>query len=188
MNVFRLADNMRYRLMPYIYAQAKQCTEKGLPMLRALLIEYPDDPGSWLIDNEYLFGSDMLVAPLFENTPEREVYLPPATWIDYQTGKSYHGGWHSIAPGEIPIIILVKEGSVIPHIKLAQSTMQMDWTNLELIVYATEQTQSATGEVCLPEDNIPYKLLLKRTANSFNLENDPFQKEIKWTIRTFTGK
>jgi alpha-D-xyloside xylohydrolase len=57
--------------MPYIYAQAKDCTERGLPMMRALFIEYPDDQGSWLIDDEYLFGSDMLVAPLFENKKTR---------------------------------------------------------------------------------------------------------------------
>ena len=64
LNDFRDATNLRYTLMPYIYAQAKHCTETGLPMLRALFIEYPDDPGSWLVDNEYLFGSDFLVAPL----------------------------------------------------------------------------------------------------------------------------
>nr|HPR32181.1 glycoside hydrolase family 31 protein [Prolixibacteraceae bacterium] len=66
LNGFREATNMRYRLMPYIYAQAKHCTETGLPMLRALFVEYPDDPGAWLIDNQYLFGSDIMVAPLFE--------------------------------------------------------------------------------------------------------------------------
>ena len=63
--------------MPYIYAQAKDCTERGLPMVRALFVEYPDDPGSWNIDDEYLFGADMLVAPLFEDVTERNVYLPP---------------------------------------------------------------------------------------------------------------
>ncbi len=188
MNVFRLADDMRYKLMPYIYAQAKHCTQNGLPMLRALFIEYPDDPGSWLIDNEYLFGSDILVAPMFENTPTREVYLPPATWIDYQTGKSYNGGWHTIAPGEVPIIILVKEGSVIPQIKLAQSTMQMDWTSLELTIYASEHIQIAKGIVCLPEDNILHDISLTRQPTGFKLENEPYQKKVNWTIRTFTGK
>ncbi len=61
--------------MPYIYGQAKGASEKGLPMLRALFVEYPNDPGAWLIDDQYLFGSDMLVAPLFENVTERNVYL-----------------------------------------------------------------------------------------------------------------
>ncbi|RYY07726.1 MAG: alpha-xylosidase, partial [Cytophagaceae bacterium] len=57
---FRRADELRYRLMPYIYAQAKHSTETGLPMVRALFVEFPQDAGAWLVDNEYLFGSDLL--------------------------------------------------------------------------------------------------------------------------------
>ncbi len=182
MTTFRLADEMRYRLMPYIYAQAKHCSENGLPMVRALFVEYSDDPGSWLIDNEYLFGEDILVAPLFENTTGRDVYLPPGEWIDYQTGKSYQGGWHQIAHGEIPVIVLVKEGAVIPHIKLAQSTMYMDWNNLRLVVFASEEMHQATGKICLPSDNILHQLSLKREGSSYVLEHDPYQKQITWTI------
>ena len=75
--------------MPYVYAQAKDCSEHGLPMVRALFVEFPDDPGSWLVDDEYLYGSSILVAPLMhENETGRDVYLPPGTWIDYQTGQS----------------------------------------------------------------------------------------------------
>ena len=133
LNDFRKADNMRYQLMPYIYAQAKKCTQTGLPMMRALFVEFPDDPGSWLVDDEYLFGEDILVAPLFEEVTERNVYLPKGNWIDYQTGKVYEGGWHQIEAGDIPIVMLVKEGAVIPHIQLAQSTKDMDWSKLESI-------------------------------------------------------
>ncbi|KAB4032866.1 DUF4968 domain-containing protein, partial [Bacteroides uniformis] len=61
-DVFRKSAEMKYRLMPYVYAQAKECTEKGLPMLRALFVEFPDDPGAWKVDDEYLFGSQILVA------------------------------------------------------------------------------------------------------------------------------
>src|SRR5665647_2052192 len=64
--------------MPYVYAQSKDASERGLPMVRALFIEYPDDPGSWQVDDEYLFGSDILVAPLMETaTTGRDVCLPP---------------------------------------------------------------------------------------------------------------
>jgi alpha-D-xyloside xylohydrolase len=185
MNAFRIADEMRYRLMPYIYAQAKHCTENGLPMVRALFVEYPDDPGSWLIDNEYLFGSDMLVAPLFENTPDRDVYLPPGNWIDYQTGRTYDGGWHRISHGAIPVVMLVKEGSVIPHIELAQTTMQMNWKKLNLVVFASEDVNTAKGKIFLPTDTILHQLSLKRRGNSFELESDPFPGQIKWTIDIF---
>lgn len=148
---FRKADNMRYELMPYIYAQAKESSQKGLPMMRALFVEYPNDPGAWLIDNEYLFGSSMLVAPLFEEVTGRDVYLPEGTWIDYQTHKVYQGGWHKIEAGEVPIIVLVKDGTAIPHIKLAQSTKDMDWSKLTLKVFASEKTNSAMAKVYLPE-------------------------------------
>lgn len=147
---FRLADNMRYQLMPYIYAQAKHSSENGLPMLRALFVEYPEDAGAWLVDNEYLFGSDILVAPLFTEETTRDVYLPgKGRWIDYQTGKTYSAGWNKIEAGKIPVVMLVREGAVIPHIKLAQSTRFMDWSKIDLKVYG----KSGNGFICLPSNN-----------------------------------
>ena len=101
-DVFRKSAEMKYRLMPYVYAQAKECTEKGLPMLRALFVEFPDDPGAWKVDDEYLFGSQILVAPLLESgITGRTVYLPEGKWIDYQTEKVYEGGWHRIEAGSL---------------------------------------------------------------------------------------
>jgi len=143
---------MKYELMPYVYAQAKACCEKGLPMVRALFVEYPHDPGSWLVEDEYLFGSQMLVAPMLESGTERNVYLPGGKWIDYQTGKVYDHGWHTIQMATIPAIILVRDGSVLPHIKLAQCTDDMDWSHIELKVYAADATK-ATGLLCFPANN-----------------------------------
>jgi len=169
MNAFRDADNMRYQLMPYIYAQAKKCTETGLPMMRALFIEFPNDPGAWLIDNEYLFGSDILVAPLFEETTGRTVYLPQGTWIDYQTKKVYQGGWHTIEAGKIPIIMLVRNGSVIPHIKLAQTTKDMDWTKLELVTFR-DGSGDANGLICLPSDNVLHEIQVNNQNGKLTLK------------------
>lgn len=152
-DVFRKSAEMKYRLMPYVYAQAKECTEKGLPMLRALFVEFPDDPGAWKVDDEYLFGSQILVAPLLESgMTGRTVYLPEGKWIDYQTEKVYEGGWHQIEAGSLPIIMLVRDGSVLPHLKLAQSTVEMDWSKMNLKVYSADKKQ-AEGLVCLPVDN-----------------------------------
>jgi alpha-D-xyloside xylohydrolase len=182
MDKFRVIDELKYRLMPYVYAQAKDCSEHGLPMVRALFVEFPDDPGSWLIDDEYLFGSSILVAPLMhESATGRNVYLPPGNWIDYQTGESYSGGWHSIEAGQIPEIILVRDGTVIPRIALAQSTSKMDWSRIELDVFAKDST-TAKGLIFLPGGRDLQELTLAKENGAFKLENDPFNGDVSWTI------
>lgn len=155
---YRECAEMKYKLMPYVYAQAKMCTEKGWPMQRALLLEYPNDPGAWQIDDEYLFGSQMLVAPMLEDGTSRNVYIPGnEKWIDYQTGKIYTPGWHNIECGHLPIIMLIKDGSAIPHVPVAQSTDKIDWNKVEWKTYKAD-TQTATGYLCLPTDQIVQKV------------------------------
>jgi len=137
---FRECAEMKYRLMPYVYAQAKDCSERGLPMVRALLVEFPDDPGAWLVEDEYMFGSQMLVAPMMESGNSRTVYLPKGKWIDYQNGKVYDGGYQTIEAGKIPAIILVRDGSLIAHAPLAQRTDQIDWSAVEMKAYKADAT------------------------------------------------
>jgi alpha-D-xyloside xylohydrolase len=186
MDDFRRADELKYRLMPYVYAQAKDSSERGLPMLRALFIEYPGDPGSWLVEDEYLFGSDILVAPLMESgVSARDVYLPPGQWIDYQSGKVYAGGWHNIAAGQIPVVMLVRDGAVVPHIKLAQSTAQMDWSNIELVVFAAN-SQNAQGLVCLPADGSLRRVEAARRNGVFALAADPLAGKATSTLKMFS--
>ena len=148
---FRDCAEMKYKLMPYVYAQAKDCSERGLPMVRALLVEFPDDPGAWLVEDEYMFGSQMLVAPLLESGNSRTVYLPRGQWIDYQTSKVYVSGYQTIQAGSIPVIILVRDGSVIPHAPLAQRTDQIRWDKLELRTYKAK-AKKCTGLLFKPGD------------------------------------
>jgi alpha-D-xyloside xylohydrolase len=187
MDDFRRTDEMKYRLMPYVYAQAKDCSDRGLPMLRALFVEYPEDPGSWLVDDEYLYGTSVLVAPLFhEGDTGRAVYLPPGMWIDYQTGKAYGGGWQRIEAGPILAVILVRDGTVLPQIKLAQSTMQMDWSKLDLVAYVKDATV-AKGLVCLPSDNKLVEVSLAKAGGGFKLAKDPLAGKVAWTVRSAAG-
>ena len=120
-------------------------------MVRALLVEFPQDPGAWLVEDEYMFGSQMLVAPLMESGSERMVYLPKGKWIDYQNGKVYEGGYQTIEAGKIPAVILVKDGSLIPHAPLAQRTDQIDWSKIELKAYKAEASK-CTGLLFKPGD------------------------------------
>ena len=148
---FRESAEMKYKLMPYVYAQAKDCSNRGLPMVRALFVEFPDDPGAWLIEDEYMYGSQLLVAPLLETGNERTCYLPEGKWIDYQTGAVYNSGWQTIKAGKIPCIILVRDGSLIPHVPLAQSTDRINWDKMELKPYSAD-VKKCTGLVFKPGD------------------------------------
>ena len=147
---FRKCAEMKYKLMPYVYAQATKCTLEGLPMMRALLVEFPDDPGAWMIDDQYMFGEGMLVAPMLEDGTSRDVYLPGKDkWIDYQTGKTYSPGWNHIATAELPIVIMVKDGTALPHIPVAQSTDRLDWNKVHWKTYLADK-KKARGTLCLP--------------------------------------
>jgi alpha-D-xyloside xylohydrolase len=129
---FRECSELKYRLMPYVYEEAKKCAAEGLPMQRALLLDYPDDPGAWLVEDEYLFGEKMLVAPMLEEGKGRNVYLPGKdSWVDYQTGREYSAGWHHIECGRLPIVILVRKGATIKTVPVALSTQWIDWSKLE---------------------------------------------------------
>jgi alpha-D-xyloside xylohydrolase len=141
---FQNALGLKYSLMPYIYSQAHVASSNGWPMLRTLFFEYPADPASWLVEDEYMLGASLLVAPLFEDAASgRRVYVPPGTWIDYQSGRAYQGGrWHAIAAGSVPIVLLVKDHTVLPHVAVAQSTAAIDWRNVELRVFSSDGAPS----------------------------------------------
>ena len=154
--------------MPYVYAQAKDCSEKGLPMVRALFVEFPHDAGAWLVEDEYMYGSQLLVAPLLESGSSRTVYLPKGKWIDYQSGKVYEGGYQEIsiptaqevkayaeASGSatvsqpLPCIILVKDGSLIPQVPVAQSTDKINWSKLSMRTFKADAAE-CVGYLYLP--------------------------------------
>ena len=164
-DAFRANAEMKYRLMPYVYAQAKDCSERGLPMVRALFVEFPQDAGAWLVEDEYMYGSQILVAPLLESGTERTVYLPKGKWIDYQTGKVYKGGFQTIvvptqvadvqAQGNVslplPCVILVRDGSLIPQVPVAQSTDRIDWSKLTWKPFRVDATE-CVGYLYRPGD------------------------------------
>jgi alpha-D-xyloside xylohydrolase len=106
---------LRYQLMPYVLEQAKTSAAAGLPMMRPLVVEFQDDPNTWHIADEFLFGDSLLVAPVYNEAGERRVYLPAGGWIDWWTKDRLEGGrWINVkAPIEI-IPLYQREGTEIP--------------------------------------------------------------------------
>ncbi len=173
---FRRAVELKYALMPYIYAEALTSSAAGWPMLRTLFFEHPDDPTSWLVEDEYMFGSRLLVAPMFEEAASRRVYLPPGVWFDYQTGKSYEGArWHEVSAGAIPIVLMVKDHTVLPHIAVAQSTSAMNWNEVQLRVF--NSGGPATGQFALPGGTVQ-----ALQVNGTRLVRDPLAGKVKWRV------
>jgi alpha-D-xyloside xylohydrolase len=86
-----------------------------------------------------------------ESGTGRDVYLPRGKWIDYQSGRVYDGGWQTIEAGEIPVVILVRDGSLVPHAPLAQRTDQIKWDQIELKAYKAD-AKKCTGLLFRPGD------------------------------------
>jgi len=180
---FRRAVELKYRLMPYIYTQAKISSETGWPMMRALFFEFPEDPTAWFIEDEYMLGDALLVAPLIEQGDRRVVYLPPGLWFDYQTEQIYEGGvWHEIAADEIPCILLVRHGRALPRTAVAQHTGEIDWTNLQLSVYV-RYAAHVRMPLCLPDDGELRYVKLNANGGNFTVSADPFDGRVNWTVR-----
>ena len=185
---FRRVVELRYALLPYVYAQAALCAGRGHPMIRPLFFAYPQDNTSWLVEDEYLFGEDLLVAPLFSGEEEREVYLPPGGWVSYFSGEPREGGrWHRLAAGEVPAVVLARDGAAIPHAAPAQHTGLTDWGRLEIAAFLTGRKASAEGHVLLPDGQEPLPLRVELGEEGLLLAEDPLEGRVEWTVRRIGG-
>jgi alpha-glucosidase (family GH31 glycosyl hydrolase) len=112
---FRKYAKLRYRLLPYLYSHAYSATKTGLPIIRAMVLEFQDDPCTYHLEDQYMFGDAFLVAPVYTLVNKRTVYLPEGTWYDYQTGKEYTGPntLHIDPPLEV-LPLYVRGNSIIP--------------------------------------------------------------------------
>jgi alpha-glucosidase len=144
----RKSIELRYRLLPYLYTLFYEATQNGLPIMRPLILEYPDDPEFLWQDDEFLVGRDMLVAPILqEGETKRGVYLPKGDWYDFWTGKKYEGKkWiDADAPME-RIPIYVRAGAIIPMQQVMQYTDQAPIDPLTLDIYPAQNFVSSLYE------------------------------------------
>ena len=115
---------LRYRLMPYLYSAVRESHETGMPVMRALWLHYPDDPEAVKCGDQYVWGRDMLVAPVTEKgASSRKVYLPRGTWYDFWTNEKVEGGREIERAVDLETMPLyVRAGAVIPFGPLKQYT------------------------------------------------------------------
>jgi alpha-D-xyloside xylohydrolase len=150
LSIFKRFAELRYRLISYLHSYAHVASATGMPVLRPLALEFPDDPTSLGVDLQYLLGGELLVAPVFEaGATRRKVYLPPGTWYDYWTERPVVGGRWTDADAPLERLPLyVKAGAILPLAPPAQSTADQDLSTLTLLVYPRD----GSAEFVLRED------------------------------------
>jgi alpha-D-xyloside xylohydrolase len=112
---FRKYAKLRYRLLPYIYSHAFNATRTGLPLIRAMVLDFQHDTNTHTMEDQYMFGDSLLVAPVCTPVNQRTVYLPKGTWYEYETGKELTGpALLHIEPPLEQLPLYVKADSIIP--------------------------------------------------------------------------
>ncbi len=144
----RAAIELRYQLLPHIYNVMAESTRTGLPAMRPLMLEYPDDPQTWGLDDAFMFGGDLLIAPvLHEAIRTREVYLPKGEWYDFWTGTRLTGGAVVRTPLTLERIpIFVRSGAFIFRQPVVQHTGEMPGQPLEVHVFPAPSSEAVLYE------------------------------------------
>jgi len=181
---------LRYRLMPYMYTAVKETTETGLPLMRALWLHFPDDAAAVARGDEYLWGGDLLVAPVVERgATNRRLYLPGGTWYDFWTEEAVAGGREISRPVDLETMPLyVRAGAVIPLGPVRQWTGQEVDEPTTLVVYPGADGASSLYEddgltfdyrngaytrIDMTWDSQPRRLSLRLREGSRLLQPDP---------------
>jgi alpha-glucosidase/alpha-D-xyloside xylohydrolase len=128
---------LRYRMMPYLYSAVRECTISGLPIIRALWLHFADDPKAVACGDEYLWGKNLLVAPVIEKgATSRPLYLPRGDWHDFWTGARIEGSREITRPVDLETIpLFVRAGSILPLGPVKQFTSEKVTGPLSVSIY-----------------------------------------------------
>lgn len=112
-DVLRKFVNLKCQMMPYLYSQAANAHETGIPMMRPMFVEFPEERACEMLDRQYMLGDSLLVAPVFKENGEVEYYLPGGTWINLLTGELCNGGaWKKEIHDIQSLPLLVRPNSI----------------------------------------------------------------------------
>ena len=134
-SIRRMYIETRYRLMPYIYSSFEETSRTGIPLMRPMFLEFPNDPAFETTDKEFMFGTDLLVAPANETVGGYEVKLPAGDWYDFWTGRRVESHTPRVNPPLQILPVYVRGGSIIPEQPVVQNVDQVPNGPLELSVY-----------------------------------------------------
>lgn len=149
-SVLRRFTNLKCRLMPYLYAAAVEAAETGVPVMRAMLLEYPEDPACVQLERQYMLGGSLLVAPVFRADGTVEYYLPEGRWTSLLSGEAQSGpGWRRERHGYLSLPLMMRPNSVVP---MGEREDRPDYAYTEgLLLYANELADGAVITTTVPD-------------------------------------
>lgn len=147
-DVVRKFTRLKCRLMPYLYGAAVEAHEHGTPMMRPMMLEFPDDPACDTLDRQYMMGERLLVAPVFHADSHVDYYLPDGLWTSLLDGRKVQGGhWQKETHDFLSLPLMVRPGTVLPMGK-HDDRPDYDYTDgLELHVYQLAEGQTVTVKI-----------------------------------------
>jgi alpha-D-xyloside xylohydrolase len=158
--IFRRYAKLRYRLLPYIYSTAVQAAQTGLPVVRALVLKYSNDPNVRHLDSEYLFGDSFLVAPVLERGARRRmVYLPVGDWVDYWSRQIHEGPVWLNYPAPLEILpLFIRRGAIIPMGPQVDHADQSSGSGLILDIYPARDGRLTLHDEGAPPVEVSYTM------------------------------
>ncbi len=137
--VLRFFTKLKGRLMPYLYAQAVQTAQTGIPMMRAMVLDYPDDPTCPQLDKQYMLGDALLCAPIMNAEGTADVYLPAGRWTDILTGEVCEGGrYYRRTCNFLQMPIYAKPNSIITYGQFTDNAVYDYVQNAQAVIYGLE--------------------------------------------------
>jgi alpha-D-xyloside xylohydrolase len=146
--VLRIFTRLKLSLMPYLVGVAEEAHSRGVPMMRPMLLEFPDDPTSAMLERQYMLGPDLLVVPVMSADGEVTYYVPEGTWTSLLTGDRVTGPrWVTERHDIDSLPLLVRPGAVLP-VGTVQDRPEYDWAQgLRLRVFSPELSRTSLVEV-----------------------------------------
>ena len=176
-------SKLKCSLMPYLYRAAIQAHEHGTPMLRSMLMEFPDDPTCAFLDQQYMLGDSLLVAPVFRHDGTVSYYVPQGRWTNLLNGKQVEGpGWQRETYDFMSLPLMVRPNSVIP---LGNRSDRPDYDfsdGITLQIYQMEDGRSARVEIPSVDGKIESVFEIERRGNVIHVERNGPAKA--WNVTT----
>ncbi|MDG4831395.1 alpha-xylosidase [Solwaraspora sp. WMMD1047] len=164
-DVLRLFTRLKARLMPYLFGQAVLAHTDGMPVMRPLVAEFPDDPAVPYLERQYLLGDSLLVAPVFSAGGEVRYYLPAGVWTHLQTGAEVAGpGWVRETVGFDRVPVLVRPGTVLPLGAVADRPDYPYADGVTLAVYRLDDGAEVTVRIPAPDGTEAARFVVARSG------------------------